>query len=53
MVLPELKRKYGPDVDITLGVKLEEEHTQRAIQFNSKRGIVFGDIASEVIKTNV
>jgi hypothetical protein len=34
-----------------LGLKLEENHTEKAIKFSSTRGIVFGDIESGDLKT--
>lgn len=50
-LFPELKLKYGFDVEVEIGVKLAEDNTDQAIQFSTERGIVFGDRTLNDMKT--
>jgi len=46
-----MKMKYGADVELVLGVRLAEEHSDKAIKFDKNRGIVFGDSSLNDMKT--
>ena len=46
-----MKMKYGADVELVLGVRLAEEHSDKAIKFDTNRGIVFGDSSLNDMKT--
>lgn len=50
-LFPELKLKYGFDVEVEIGVKLAEDNTDQAIQFSTERGIIFGDRTLNDMKT--
>jgi len=52
-LFPELKLHYGTDVVIELGLRISENESQNAIQFDSSRGIVFGDSSLSNMKTNL
>jgi len=43
MLFPELKYKYGTDVKVDVGFKLQEHNTDRAIRLDKTQGIIVGD----------
>jgi len=50
-VFHEFAIAYGPDVQLSLGVKLSEDHNTNAIDLDTEKGIIFGSIEKESMTT--